>query len=94
MLIAPGCRSMSTVMNTGASVSPSVFVHPLANASVAGDGQRCDVFFFMSVLPYDRRIRGVMKISSSSCFSVRVLFRNRLPRTGIFQRPGIMLFWS
>src|SRR5262249_6098543 len=40
------------------------------------------------------RVRGVMKISSSSCFSVRVLLRKRFPRIGIFQRPGIMLFWS
>ncbi len=85
---------MFTVMNTGASVSPSGFVQPLANASVAARASAMYVFFFMSVLPYDLRIRGVMNMSSSSCFSVRVLFRNRLPRTGIFQRPGIMLFWS
>ena len=35
-----------------------------------------------------------MKMRSSSCFSVRVLLRKRFPRMGIFQRPGIMLFWS
>ena len=89
----PGWNSMSTVMNTGASVSPCLFVQPAARATAAATTMvNRSLIFMTSCPPYDRRIRGVMNMSSSSYFSVRVLLRKRLPSTGIFQRPGIMLF--